>query len=796
MAAQSAPEARRNRLADENSPYLLQHADNPVHWYAWGQEAFEAARERGVPIFLSVGYSTCYWCHVMERESFENEAIASALNEHFVPIKVDREQHPHVDRVYMEAVQALTGRGGWPMSVFLTPPGARGEDDPGLEPFWGGTYFPPEPRMNMPGFPQVLEAMRGAWADRREDVLAQAKSVTDAIRNELERAPEPVRLGPQHVAMAANGLLGVFDETHGGFGQAPKFPQPPLLTFLLDARPYTQGEETSANIDKALRVTLDAMALGGVHDQVGGGFHRYSVDERWRVPHFEKMLYDNAQLAGVYAQAAVVFDDDFYRRVARETASYVLREMTSPEGLFFSAQDAEVDGREGRGYVWTQEMVESALEGEDLAFALRVYNMEGEPDFQDPHHPDEPAAHVPHLSARPAALAKELDLSREAFLDRLERVDAALLEARNAQERPGIDDKVIAGWNGLMIDGLARVALATGEDRCLDAALTAARQLLADFVDDAGALRRVGRGGRVGDEAMLEDYAYLTQGLLTARRVAMEMDPESDASWMLEAAQSLTATARSRFWDDEASAWFDTPRRLEDLPIRPRGVDDGVLPSAQSVMLHNLLTLHKVTGDEAYQPLAGRTLDSLSRPLAENPVRVVNATRALTRVMADHPGMFETFAFGSAPTLGERREEAAAAQPVQIFSTTSRVSVPAQGAGEITIQLRIAEGHHINAPEPGVEGLVGAKIEIENATGLEAVPQWPEPELYEGLAVDPSSDQRLMVYSGQVDIPVRIVRTGAFVAGNPRLRVTYQVCTETECLEPTSGALDVIIEAE
>jgi uncharacterized protein YyaL (SSP411 family) len=803
MARQTAPDpapdaapAHTNRLAESNSPYLLQHAHNPVDWYPWGPEAFEAARERGVPIFLSVGYSTCYWCHVMERESFEDPALAAFLNERFVAIKVDREQRPDVDRIYMEAVTALTGRGGWPMSVFLTPPGARGEGDPGLEPFWGGTYFPPEPRMGMPSFRNVLEAMHGAWTERREDVLTQAASVTQAIRAELESTPPPVRLGPQQVAMAANGLLSIFDATEGGFGGAPKFPQPAILDFLLTARPYTDGEKTRDDIDSALRATLDAMALGGIYDQVGGGFHRYSVDAMWRVPHFEKMLYDNAQLAATYARAARMYADPYYGRIARETADYVLREMTSDRGLFFSAQDAEVDGREGRGYVWTAESLAEVLEGDDLAFAKQVYNLDAGPNFRDPHHPSEPATNVLYLSDRPMALAREMEMDANAFRERLDRIDAALLAARNQQKRPATDDKIIAGWNGLMIDGLAQTALPTGDTRYLDAAERAARALLENYLDASGDLHRIGRTGDIGGDALLEDYAYLVRGLLSAYQVRRQMSPDADAAWLLEGAIRLTGHARQRFWDGEAGAWFDTRPGQTDLLVRPRTVDDGAVPSGQGVMLHNLLTLAEITGEEAFVRDAGRTLEALSAAIAEHPVRTINATGALARVMAEQPQLFESFAFGSAPTLSEQREQAAAEQPVQVFSDVDRVTVPAQGAAVVTLRFRIADGYHMNAPDPGVEGLTGLSIDIEGASGLEATPEYPEPELYEGVAVNPASDQRLMVYTGEIEVPVRIARSGAFVAGQGRLRVTWQVCTDTECLAPMSGALDVAIEAE
>jgi len=329
-----------------------------------------------------------------------------------------------------------------------------------------------------------------------------------------------------------------------------------------------------------------------------------------------------------------------------------------------------------------------------------------------------------------------------------------------------------------------------------DAAETAARKILDDFVDDAGALHRLGRHGEISGDALLEDYAFLVRGLLGAFRARAQMTPDADSSWLLESAVRLTGTARSRFWDDEAGAWFDTRPEQTDLLVRPRTVDDGAVPSGQSVMLHNLLTLAEITGEQAFLGDAGRTLESLSRAIADHPVRTANSTAALARVMADHPHMFETFAFGSAPTLSDQQAEAAADEPVQVFSDVDSVTVPAQGAATLNLQFRIADGHHVNAPEPGVEGLTGLSIEIEGSTGLEAIPEWPEPELYEGVALNPASDQRLMVYTGDIVVPVKIVRTGAFVAGTPRIRITWQVCTETECLAPVSGALDVAIVAE
>ncbi|HVZ94640.1 MAG TPA: DUF255 domain-containing protein, partial [Phycisphaerales bacterium] len=397
-----------NLLSRETSPYLLQHAHNPVPWMPWGPAAFDEARRRDVPIFLSIGYSTCYWCHVMERESFEDEAIGRALGEHFVCIKVDREERPDVDDIYMTAVQLMTRRGGWPMSVWLTPPGAKDTNDTGLEPFYAGTYFPAEPRHGMPSLPQLVEGISEAWKSNRAQVLEQASSIADAIREQLAHRADPAPIGEKQIAQAVSQLLRLYEPNHGGFGRAPKFPQPVFLEFLLDARRAITDPAALASIDRAVRHTLDAMALGGLLDQLGGGFHRYSTDEKWLVPHFEKMLYDNAQLASIYARAYAIGKDEFDARILRRTLDYVLREMTDPEtGAFFSAQDAEVDGREGLNYLWTREELAAALGGEEAAFASWVYGLDGGPNFRDPHHHDEPARNVLFLRARPEVLSRE-----------------------------------------------------------------------------------------------------------------------------------------------------------------------------------------------------------------------------------------------------------------------------------------------------------------------------------------------------------------------------------------------------
>ncbi|QYU67869.1 DUF255 domain-containing protein [Leptolyngbya sp. 15MV] len=406
-------------------------------------QAIAEARRRDVPIFLSIGYSTCYWCHVMERESFENEEIGRLMSELFVCVKLDREERPDLDELYMAATQLMTGSGGWPMSVFVEPEGLR--------PFWCGTYFPPEGRWGRPGFPQVLRGMAEAWRTQRAQVLEQARALAAAVGEHLQRSTAPVSLTLEQPTRAAQQILSMHDRQHGGFGGAPKFPQPVLLELLLDVRAHAGDEATRAAIDAVVRFTLDRMAIGGLQDQIGGGFHRYCVDAHWTVPHFEKMLYDNAQLVGLYARAAATYGDGYYRRVVERTIAYVAREMTGPDGSFYSAQDAEVDGLEGANYVWRPEEARDALPEDLRPIAMRALGLDGGANFQDPHHPDAAATHVLRLRARPEEVAAELGMTPGDFDAAMDRAAELMRRVRDARPKPRLDDKVLASWNGLMI---------------------------------------------------------------------------------------------------------------------------------------------------------------------------------------------------------------------------------------------------------------------------------------------------------------------------------------------------------
>lgn len=773
----------RNHLAGETSPYLLQHAGNPVDWWPWSDEAIAEARRRDLPIFLSIGYSTCYWCHVMERESFENERTAAVLNEHFVPVKVDREQRPDLDDIYMAATIMLTGRGGWPMSVFLEP--AR------LRPFWAGTYFPDEPRHGMPSFRQLLEGMAGAWRDQRGEVDAQAEQLAGAVAEQLAGERRPVAVGAPQVTEAVEALLRQFDRTHGGFGGAPKFPQPVFLGLLLAARAHAGDEATTTAIDAAARTTLDRMALGGLFDQIGGGFHRYAVDAVWLVPHFEKMLYDNAQLACVYARAARIYDDAFYRRITRRTLDYLLREMTDandPGGAgFFSAQDAEVDGREGQNYLWSPEELRDALGADDADLAIRVYGLDKGANFRDPHHPEDDAKNILRLDARPAGLAGALGLDEAGLLARLDAINAELYRVRARRPQPHLDDKVIAAWNGLAIAGLVAGADALGEPRYFDAAERAARFVLGAMRHADGSLRRVWRAGVCTTPGFLDDHAFMIKGLL-----ALHRSEHARTRDHLDAAVGLLEHA-TRAFGDGAGGFFDTREGQQDLFVRARTSHDGALPSGAGVMLDNLITLAEVTGEDRWLGPAVASLASLSGAIQANPLGSSNATGQLPRLMAmgDRLGERATFADAS-----ERSAPTRAPRVVDVLADTDGVVVTDAEPAAFHLRLRIRPPHHVVAADPGPdgEGLVPLRVGLLSGQGVGVYADYPEGEAH-GVAEVGS----VRVHHGEIDFQVVLERAeGTGVGpGTPVLGVTFQACTDTECLAPQTVrlAVDVTLDA-
>jgi uncharacterized protein len=584
--AMPAPETptHTNRLAAEKSPYLLQHAHNPVDWYPWGEAAFEKARKEDKPIFLSVGYSTCHWCHVMERESFENEAIADLLNEHFVSIKVDREERPDIDSIYMTYVQATTGGGGWPLNVWLTPE---------LKPFFGGTYFPPEDRWGRPGLPSMLERIATAWREERSAVESSADQVTRQLRQFSEVKVEPtVEAEVSLLDAAVRQIQASYDPQFGGFGGAPKFPRPVTLNFLLRSYVRTGDPES---LQMTLH-TLRKMAEGGMHDQLGGGFHRYSVDATWHVPHFEKMLYDQAQLATVYLDAFQLTRDSFYADVARDILDYVLREMTGPEGEFYSAEDAdsirpEQPGElvEGAFYVWTQSEINAAL-GEKAA-AVFSFHYGVEPAGNAPSDPHGEFRNQNILSIRHtlAETADAFGLAAEATDRQLAASRRRLLDLRDGRPRPRRDDKALTAWNGLMISAFARAASILQESRYRSAAVRAADYIDTRLSDPAtGQLLRRSRGGESAIDGFVDDYAFTIQGLLDLYEASL------DVRW-LERAIALQRIQDERFWDPDGGGYFTTAGEDPNLLFRIKDDHDGAEPSPNSIAALNLLRLSQMT---------------------------------------------------------------------------------------------------------------------------------------------------------------------------------------------------------
>ena len=588
-----------NRLAEETSPYLRQHADNPVDWYPWGEEAFARARAEDKPLLLSVGYSSCHWCHVMAHESFEDPGIAAVMNERFVNVKVDREERPDVDAVYMQAVQAMTGSGGWPMTVFL---------DPGGRPFFGGTYFPSEDRPGMPGFVRVMDAVDEAWRDRRADLLEQAGTLHDAIARSTEvpsRDPGDPSTDVLGVAVAA--VNAQFDERFGGFGNAPKFPQAMTLAFLLAQAVRAPTPETLESIT----VSLDAMAAGGMYDQVGGGFHRYSVDAYWLVPHFEKMLYDQALLARAYLHGWLVVGLPRYRRIVEEIVEYVLRDLRHPDGGFFSAEDADSEGVEGKFYLWSLEEIE-ALCGADTPEVIRYWGVTAGGNFADPHtgYRGNILHVVDREEDRPALITGLLP---------------RLLAARATRVRPGLDDKVLLGWNALFLRSLAEAAFALGRDDWMEAARTNARFLLRGLRRDDGRLLRSWQGGRAHLLAYAEDYAALLEALLTLAEV-------DDVAWLGEARTVADDLVRL-FADDENGGVFTTGVDAESLIVRPKDYQDNATPSENSLAANGFLRLAAITGDAAYEARASQWIRTMAPLLGEHPTAFAYLLEAFERLV-------------------------------------------------------------------------------------------------------------------------------------------------------------------
>ena len=770
-AADDPPSKERqstNRLAKESSPYLLLHAHNPVDWYPWGPEALAKAKAENKPIFLSVGYSSCYWCHVMERESFMDAEIAKALNAGFVCIKVDREERPDVDQIYMAALQAL-GPGGWPMSMFLTPDG---------RPFFGGTYFPPRDRQGSSGFLTVVNEVASAWIKQREQIEKAANAVTEAVRQRLKAAAgRPIlTLSRQPASAGEAELAQQFDPEYGGFGfspnnpRRPKFPQPVDLSFLLD--PHRQGDASRKGMQPLEMVlfTLDRMARGGIRDHLGGGYHRYSTDRYWHVPHFEKMLYDNAQLASLHLLAFEISKDARWRGEAEATFDFIEQKMTSREGGFYSSLDAETAGEEGAYYVWTKDQVKAALgEGADADAFLKVYGLTELPGAEGGHY----VLHEPRIRAQQAQTLNQTEDGLETILRPLR---AKLLAAREQRPAPRCDDKILTGWNGLMIAAYSDGYRILKVDRYRQAAEKAASFVWEKLRLPDGRLLRTYREGKAKYPAYLEDYAFLTYGLL-------RLHAATGQSRWLEAARTLTDRMIADFEDPKDGGLFFTAVGHEQLLARAKDPFDNAIPSGNSVAILNLIELSRLTGQSSYLDHAGRALAAFSASLTRIPAALPLTLVGLERYVDARPD-------GRIPGATASSVDAAQAERVvsgmAILAPGSPPTVLSGHEFDIIISLTIQPGWHLSANPTGVPEMKPTSLAI--GPGSEKFASFVKVAYPPGEAavLAPLGDLKVMVYEKKVSIPARLkipedVQAGKFVL---KLQLSYQACNDRLCQAP------------
>ncbi len=739
-----------NHLSEESSPYLLLHAHNPVDWYPWSAAAIERARTENKPIFLSIGYSTCYWCHVMERESFSDPAIAERMNRDFVNIKVDREERPDIDEIYMAATQILTQQGGWPNSLFLTPD---------LKPFFAGTYFPPEDRHGLPSFSMVLGSLSSAWADRRDDVNEQAASVAAAMSRALELRDSPSDRVPSTslVNRSVQDLRSRFDSTWGGFGGAPKFPSPSNLLLLKEV---AAGHNDASEM---LEKTLGAMGRGGIHDQVGGGFHRYSTDREWLVPHFEKMLYDNGLLLETYAGFWKQSRDPEIERIVRRTVRFLHREMIDPTGGLWSAIDAETDGHEGAYYVWTDDELRRVLGEEDVSFLAPIFGFSGSPTFEGKFQ-------ILHLSSSLQDQAKRRHMSFEELDDQTSTALERLFDARASRSRPATDDKILADWNGMAIAGLAVAGDIFGEKDWIQLADSAAKFVLSELRPE-GALRHSWRGGKLGPAAFLSDYVFLVHGLLA-------LAGANDEDQWLQVALELTREQIDRLADPNGG--FYVAAESDDVLFRSKEVIDGAVPGANAVAVLNLVDLFEATRDPGWLEIAEQALRVFGAP-AER-----------------HPAAFKTLALATKryhEAIGDDTELVDSGEEVVGFGSRHEVVTENVVTADLTVypgdtrELRsfrlhvdVAPGWHLYAPgtdqsEFRPVRLVGVDVELLEVT-------FPE-----GKSFSYSKDEEeVAVYLGCFEI-LGEIRTGGESRGS--LRLEYQACEIGRCLAPAEIELPI-----
>jgi uncharacterized protein YyaL (SSP411 family) len=730
-----------NRLILEDSPYLLQHAHNPVDWHPWSEAAFNKAKQQNKPIFLSIGYSTCHWCHVMERESFENLQIASLLNRDFIAIKVDRESHPDVDEVYMTAVMLMTGHGGWPMSTFLTPEG---------KPFYGGTYFTPDQ------FTSLLEQVNQLWKGRPDEVITQATKVADAVTQNNRLKGEAKRLDQDVIAHAIKSMQNSFDELQGGFGQAPKFPREPWLYLLLD-QAQRHGDEAALQM---LTVTLDHMGRGGIYDQVAGGFHRYSTDYEWLVPHFEKMLYNQAHLSRIYLRAWRLTGREDFRRITTQTLDYVLREMTSPEGGFYSATDADSEGEEGRFFTWTENELNTVLNEQQASLAIALYGVTPPGNFE--------GRNILHLRQPLTAFAKQQRISLGELLSQMESINQVLLKTRNHRPSPLRDDKIVTSWNGMMITAFAMAADLLEDRRYRDAAVQAADFLWQQNRYKPGHLWRIHLNGQSSILATQEDYAYLSESFLYL------YDLTGEPLW-LSRAKELGDAMVTRFIDQQQGGFF-LNEADSSITVMGRPKDEGsdnAIPSGSSVAIHTLQRLSQRSGELDYRKQTDALIARFAPAIEASPI---SYGYLLTAVANHQHGELASRAYAG---LGR----------IQIAASTNK-------AGQQTLlnlKIEIPKGWHINSDQPTDSTLVATRISLaDNNRGWQMGPVTYPKATLKNLAFQ---QKPLSVYAGTIRLQTLLKQTiedNIEVTTLP-IDLKLQACNDQVCLPPETVTLWITI---
>lgn len=756
-----------NHLIHETSPYLLQHAHNPVNWYSWGPEALAKAVKEDKPIFLSVGYSTCYWCHVMERQSFETEEVAKILNEHFIAIKVDREERPDIDAQYMLATQLVIGRGGWPNSLWLTPDG---------RPWMAGTYFPKA------RFIRILRTLAGDWKDRRQEVEQQADQLAQSVRNigsgssDLQANTSAGRADQDLVARAIDDYSRSFDEDRGGFRGAPKFPPHGVLRVLIHEYRRT-GDQTLLPM---VTRTLDGMWLGGMHDHIGGGFHRYSTDGRWLLPHFEKMLYDNAQLMRAYTDAYALTGTRRYREAVEDIYVWTQREMSSPNGGFYSAMDAGEVDKEGETYVWHYKEIVETLGKEDGELFAEVYNIKTRGNFREESTGQTPGTNIVHLQRPLAELANARGTSPDTFTARMAALRTRLLARRDTWVQPRKDDKILTSWNGLMIGALANAGRQLNEPKYTKAAAKAADFILTQLLDDKGRLLRTYRAGEAKLPGYLDDYAYLGEGLLDLHAAT------GKERWLSEA-KRLADVMLAEFEDKQNGAFFFTAASHEDLLMRSKNLaGGGNVPSANGVAVLVLLELNRITGLQKYERAAEQTLDALAGLMWQRPRALDSGIHAVAVAVGQKVAeRLQAVQTADADVSGHFG-------PVTAHLFSSHLSVEPGETLQLALVLDIKEGMHLYGPNPGIDFLVPSQVQVlPNGEFSVGKIKTPEP----GKKLDPILKQVLATYEGRIwyFVPVTFNNDAAEGETTLTVQVKTQACDQDRCLSPRTDEIEMTI---